>query len=114
MELVRNIAKEIDISDNIINKGIDSTVSLPCRFEKIQSKPLIILDGAHNRSKIKSTIENIKKLKYRKLICVVAFAENKKPQDVLEPLLDIADRFYATRFEIQERKSAEPSEMLRS
>ncbi|MFH1749949.1 MAG: Mur ligase family protein [bacterium] len=111
-ELVRNIAREVNISETIIDKGINNTKPLPCRFEKVQTKPQIILDGAHNRSKIKSTIDNVKKLKYRKLFCIVAFAENKKLQDVLEPLLPITDYLYATRFEIKERKCADPNEVL--
>ncbi len=111
-ELVRNIAKEINIPGKVVEKAIENTKALPCRFEKIQNKPQIILDGAHNKSKIKSTIENIKKLKYKKLICIMSFAENKKLEDVLNPLLPIADYIYATRFQIKERTCADPNIIL--
>ncbi|MFC1656526.1 bifunctional folylpolyglutamate synthase/dihydrofolate synthase [Patescibacteria group bacterium] len=113
-ELVRKVSGEINIPNIIIEKTIKNTKALPCRFEKVQKNPIVILDGAHNSAKMKSTITNIQKLKYKKLFCIVAFAENKKLQDVLDPLLPLAYYVFATRFEIKERTCADPNTIFQT
>ena len=75
-------------------------VRLPARFEVIQQKPLVIIDGAHNRAKMRYTVEQLKKLKYRKLHLVAALAANKD-----RGILDVipSDFDYPTRFQNPER-----------
>jgi len=113
-ELVKAIAKSIGISDECVVRGIQST-KLPCRFEMIQEKPTVILDGAHNRAKIRSTISNIKKLSFRKLYLIVAIADSKKDhQAILEPLLSMPYPMHVvfTQVKMNERTSVAASFLL--
>ncbi len=77
-------------------------VKLPARFEIIQTKPLVIIDGAHNRAKMRHTAKSLKSLKFNKLHIVVALAANKDKN-----ILDVikADYVYPTRFQNPERKA---------
>lgn len=105
--LVRTISNSIGIKESFINQGIKSA-RLPCRFEIIKKNPLIILDGAHNESKMESTVSNLAKLKYQKLFLILGMAENKDASSILKILIPKADHVFATRFEIKERKCANP------
>jgi len=55
------IAKSLKISDKAIKNGL-AKVKLPLRMEIMQKNPLIILDGAHNPDKMKTTVESLKHL----------------------------------------------------
>ncbi len=88
--------------------GFDAKdVQLPARFEIIQpfdkahGKPLVIIDGAHNRAKMRNTAQKLQQLTFDKLHLVVALAANKEKN-----ILDVirADYTYPTRFENHERK----------
>ena len=93
-ELVRAIGRHIELAEADIEKGI-SRARLPCRFEVVQDKPLIILDGAHNRAKIRSTMTNLSRPDIQarferggKLHLIVAIADtHKEKKRILEPLL---------------------------
>jgi dihydrofolate synthase/folylpolyglutamate synthase len=58
IKLVTEVCRYIGIADSDISNGIKNT-KLPCRFEIAEQKPLIILDGAHNRVKIASTVSKV-------------------------------------------------------
>ena len=105
--LVQNITGAIGIKESIINQGIKSA-RLPCRFEIIKRNPFIVLDGAHNESKMESTVSNLTKLKYQKLFLILGMAENKDASSILKILIPKANHVFTTRFEIKERKCANP------
>src|SRR3990167_4413066 len=75
-ELAEKIGEILGLDPKAIEKGIKKT-TLPCRLEIIQKKPTVILDGAHNLDKIKSTCESLKKFTYKKLLLIIAVNENK-------------------------------------
>lgn len=54
--LAIEIAKSLKISYSTTKHGL-ATVKLPLRMEIISQKPLIILDGAHNPDKMKTTVD---------------------------------------------------------
>lgn len=76
-------------------------VKLPARFEIMQKRPLVIIDGAHNRAKIRYTVEQLKKLTFSKLHLVVALAANKDRR-ILDEIP--ADAVYPTRFSAADRQ----------
>ena len=76
-------------------------VQLPARFEIVQQKPLVIIDGAHNKAKIRHTAEQLKKLKFNKLHLVFALAANKD-RSITNQIP--ADFIYPTRFSNPERQ----------
>lgn len=85
---------------------------LPCRFEILQKNPIIVLDGAHSVSKIKSTVENLKKLKFKKLILVLAITASKDIDGICKIIVPHADYVLATRFSMPFRKCANPKELV--
>lgn len=85
--LVEEMAKHLGLADHFIKQGIKNT-KIPCRFETIQENPTVIIDGAHNRAKILSTIFNLKNRKFKKLHLLLAIADNKKDnRAIIKPLM---------------------------
>lgn len=78
--------------------------SLPARFEIINKNLLIIIDGAHNPSKIASTIYNLENHSYKKFFLVVAISADKDWKTMLKILLPKTDKLYITRFNVQGRQ----------
>lgn len=109
--LVTEISRALKIPDTQITKGIENH-HIQCRFEIMQKNPMIVLDGAHNRIKVRSTIENLKKLAYRKLFLIVGISNNKEHLSILSQLVPLADHAFFTRFQVKERKCAHPKELL--
>ena len=109
--LASAIVKHIGVDDAFVARGMEKT-HLQCRFEIMQKNPLVIIDGAHNKSKIRSTITNLRKLRYSKLHMIVAVAENKDHSAILKQIISLADKLYFTRFQTKERKCAHPKELL--
>ncbi len=110
--LASAIAKSIGISEQHITKGV-AIARLQCRFEVIQKRPFVVLDGAHNRSKIRSTIVNLRDIKFDRLHLVVGMAENKDETLILNQIIPHADKVYMTRFQIKDRKCAHPKELTK-
>ncbi|MBI4992702.1 MAG: hypothetical protein HZC26_01005 [Candidatus Magasanikbacteria bacterium] len=54
------VAKHLEISQLAIQNGI-SRVHQPLRMEIVSKNPLIILDGAHNPDKMRTTVETVQK-----------------------------------------------------
>ncbi len=88
------IAKHLNIPDKSIRKGL-AHVYQPLRMEIISRKPLIILDGAHNQDKIKTTVETIKTLKYRNLNLLIGFSGDKNITKMTKQLATIGPKTIA-------------------
>jgi len=110
-ELATAITKYLGVDDKYIIQGIKNA-RLMCRFEVMQNKPAVILDGAHNRSKIKTTIDNLEKLEYKKMYLIIGIADNKDHLSILKQIIPKADVIFFTRFENNDRKCAHPKELL--
>ena len=107
--LATHIAKSVGISAAAIEQGIKN-VRLPCRFEIVATNPTIILDGAHNRAKIRTTISNLKKLSYKKLFVITGLSDtNNDRLAIIKPLLYVADVFIATTTNTSDRPSMHPN-----
>ena len=105
--LAEAVIKDIDASLSV------KEVGLPCRFEIIQKKPLVILDGAHNAAKLSTTLLNLEKCKYKKLWLIVGFVDDKQFSDELDTLVKKSDHIIATRFQIKDRKAFPPQELAK-
>lgn len=110
-ELATAIARYLKISEKHIARGIKNA-RLMCRFETVQNKPLVIIDGAHNRSKIKTTVDNLKEIKFEKLYLIVGIAENKDHASILKQIIPLADYIFFTRFQNRGRECAHPKKLL--
>ena len=104
--LASAILREIGLNtfDNI-------EVSLPGRFEKVNSNPLIILDGAHNDDKISSALNRLKQYKYKKLLIVFAVSANKDMSKTIVKMVNVSDKIFITKFNNQHRKAVSPKEL---
>ncbi len=105
------IAEHLGTAEKYISRGMKRT-HLQCRFEIMQQNPLVVLDGAHNRAKIRSTIENLAQLDFRKLHLIIGIADSKDKVSILKQIIPLADRIMFTRFQIKDRKCAHPKELL--
>lgn len=108
--LAEAVARAIGVSDNSIRKGIAKT-RLPARFEVVSRRPLIIIDGAHNRAKVSHTAGNLRKLQFKKLFLLMALADNKDSHDIFRQIVPMADEIYFTRFATKDRKPAPPARL---
>lgn len=108
----RDLKIDRDIKNSYIQEGIKNT-RLMCRFEIMQSNPMVVLDGAHNRSKIKTTIENIEKLTFKKLYLIIGISDNKDHISILKQIVPYGDHIFFTRFQNKDRKCAHPKELLK-
>lgn len=88
-------------------------IILPGRLEKLQDKPMVILDGAHNKDKIKSTARFIKDNFSGRLHLVIALAEGKDSRSILKNIHHLADNIYLTTF-LSGRRGSQPIERLES
>ncbi len=113
-ELVKTIARSLGITDEYIDKGIHNT-QLPCRFEIMQKNPVIVLDGAHNRAKIRSTIHNLQNCTFKKLYIIATISDTKKDnRAILEPLLSLpySTHIVFTQVKKGDRSSVSPTLLM--
>jgi dihydrofolate synthase/folylpolyglutamate synthase len=110
-KLVGHICADLGIIDS--PQKIRSLLSLPARFEIVEKKPLVIIDGAHNPSKLESTIYNLKELKYKRLVLVIAISVDKDWQLMIRMIAPLANEIVLTSFNIMGRLSVEPSRLLK-
>jgi dihydrofolate synthase / folylpolyglutamate synthase len=113
--LAIEIAKELKIPNNIIKKGLQH-IKLPLRMEVVSEKPTIILDGAHNPDKIKTTTETIKQINNqtnKQNHLIVGFADDKDWTIMINQLSKLKPKTIAcTRFTINPfRKTTNPKEI---
>jgi len=108
--LVRAVSTYLALPNKAVEKGMARS-KLPCRFEIMQSGPLVVLDGAHNRAKIRSTVANLKALTYKRLHLIFALSENKDDAKIIPELIPLADELYITRFQLSGRQCAHPKQL---
>jgi dihydrofolate synthase/folylpolyglutamate synthase len=97
-------ARYLNIPKPIIQKALKK-VLLPVRLEIISKKPLIILDSAHNRDKMKSTAETLQKIittGIKKIYILLAITNRRdlvmkiKPLDRVSPTKIVCTRTSTT------------------
>ena len=86
-KLCINIAKHLNIPEVAIKKGLQKT-KLPLRMEIVSKNPMIILDGAHNPDKIKTTIEAVTdhRSPITNLHLIIAFTADKNISKMIKQL----------------------------
>ncbi|MFA5021718.1 MAG: folylpolyglutamate synthase/dihydrofolate synthase family protein [Patescibacteria group bacterium] len=105
--LVVAVCQKLDIKKDKILTGLKKA-QLPCRLEIIQRKPLVILDGAHNLSKLKTTADFIKNLTYRKLYLIIALTNERNPKEIFGQIESLADHIFFTRYQARVKKCYPP------
>lgn len=83
------VPKEM-ITDSVIYKGI-SQVMRPGRFELIEGRPSVIIDGAHNPHGASAAVQAIKKLNTdKKIVLLMAVFKDKDYDRMLEILSSVS------------------------
>ncbi|MDO8483003.1 MAG: Mur ligase family protein [bacterium] len=106
------LLESVGVSSVFLKRAVKST-HLPARFEIMTRNPFVIIDGAHNRSKMAHTVALLKKEKYTKLLLVIGIADNKDSHDIFRELVPLADEIFFTRFASRDRKPAPPLRLLK-
>src|SRR3989344_4261454 len=72
---------------------------IPGRLEIVQKKPLIILDGAHNKAKMTALVTSLKKLyPGQKFITIIAVKQGKPTKTLIRLLQPVTAKFVCTSF----------------
>ncbi|RMD50793.1 hypothetical protein D6827_03330, partial [Candidatus Parcubacteria bacterium] len=99
--------RSLGIDDIIINNALQTFHLPPCRFETIDTQPLIIIDGAHSPVKVASTAKLIAEKNLKPYI-VFGCVANKDAKKMLAHLIPVAKKIILTRFDVLVRKAANP------
>jgi len=105
------VARELGIEKKTIQAAFRKTKTLPCRFELIEDKPRIILDGAHSPKKIEATVTLVKTLP-KPIHIVFGCTATKDAEGMLKILSKVATRITTTRFKTSFRKAALPHALI--
>ncbi|MEI8328177.1 MAG: hypothetical protein WCG02_03520 [Candidatus Taylorbacteria bacterium] len=106
LSLAGHICNSLGIIDS--PEKIDRPQPLPARFEIMERRPLVVIDGAHNPSKFESTLLNLKLLKYDQLSLVIAISADKDWRTMIKMVSPMARRICVTRFSVPGRQSVDP------
>jgi len=122
-QLCFSIAKHLQIPDKAIIAGL-KRVKLPLRMEIVSRKPLIILDGAHNPDKMRTTVASVSPLlvgegagvrshRAKNLHLIVGFSDNKDIRTMIRQLSTLHPASIACTRQTQNpfRKAASPREI---
>ncbi len=82
-KILKAVADYLKIEQKFVDKAIEN-LKLPCRFEKIDSEPLIILDGAHNLSKVKYSLNKLLDENYNNLYVIFGAGYTKDALGMLD------------------------------
>ena len=100
----------LDAPPSAIRKGL--MVEVPGRFEIIQQKPTVILDGAHNLHKAQALAASLEKqFPGRKMTIILGTLSIKDFSGIIKALAPIAKKWIATQPHVFGKPAASPSEL---
>ncbi len=112
LTILRRLGREgYPISDRAIKDGLRA-IRWPGRFQSLRGPhgSIVILDVAHNESGIRAAVETFRE-RYPGALAtiVVGLVKNKRPENVLAGLKEIAKEFIVTR--LPTRRTSEPEHL---
>jgi dihydrofolate synthase/folylpolyglutamate synthase len=99
----------VDLPEAALRAGV-AQVRWPGRLEWWEGRRQVLLDGAHNEGGAKVLAAYLATLGADGIRWVVALKEDKRPDDILGPLLPLVSALYCT---VPAAESAVPAEELR-
>lgn len=93
--LSKKATQILQIPTEFIKIGLKKAF-IPCRIEIMQKRPLVLLDGAHNPSKIKALVDTLSKFIYDKLWLIIGINKNKDIRSILKLIVPKADELFLT------------------
>ena len=114
--LAISTAQALAINEKSIKSGLKKTKQ-PLRMEIILKNPTIILDGAHNLDKIKSTVETVKQITEttnKQTSLIVGFSNDKKLKLILKQLAKLKPKSIAiTRNTVNPFRKVAPPNLIK-
>ncbi|HYE60182.1 MAG TPA: Mur ligase family protein [Candidatus Kapabacteria bacterium] len=111
------VAEYLGIQQNIIRTGL-AAAKQPLRMEIVSTHPVIIVDGAHNREKMETTVRTIQSLRKNNqdIHLIIGFSEEKPQRAMLRELKQLHPRSIAcTRNTVNPfRKVSHPAALARA
>lgn len=109
LDLLRQFYATV-LEEEDIREGISATV-WPGRLEKAADRPDIWLDGAHNRGAARALARSVQEIRrsrtYDRLHLMISVMEDKEVDEILKPLLPLADSVVVTRAAVSRAMPAE-------
>tara|TARA_B100001146_G_scaffold222912_2_gene236347 strand:+ start:2514 stop:3725 length:1212 start_codon:yes stop_codon:yes gene_type:complete len=96
---VINLLHDFDVKEEHIKNGLKNVISntgLMGRWQKLNDRPMVICDTAHNKEGLALIVRQISKQKYRNLHMVIGFVKGKDLNAIL-PLLPQKAMYYWCR-----------------
>jgi len=104
--------QDIQIREKEIRLGLQK-VKFPGRFEIVQQKPIVVLDGAHNPSKaqaLKKTFQEI--YPNHRLILVIGVLKDHNVYQILNKLFPLVRKAVVTMREVPGREVFDPKQIV--
>lgn len=113
IECCERLKEYFIISAENIKNGISKTV-LPARVEVLSEKPLVILDGGHNKDGAKAFFDVVNNhiASYEKVIVIAGMMKDKEVEDSLKPLMEKCDVFFSVTPENPRAMTAEELSLI--
>ncbi len=93
--LAAGAGRLLGLGEQEVRWGVASA-RLPCRMEPVQSAPVVLLDGAHNRDKAQALVECVSGWAFERLIFVLGAVNDKDFAGMAEVLAPAGDKFFVT------------------
>lgn len=102
-------ARGIAIPERAVASGLES-VSLPARIERIATRPLVILDAAHNVASMESLVETLRPAvrAHRPAVLLFAASADKQIDLMLSAARGLFDHVVVTRYATNPRAATVP------
>ncbi len=111
---IKNIILAISVVKDLGFKVFtDIDITLACRLEIVQNKPIVILDSAHNELKFKNLIGFLDNFPEKKKNFILAISDNKDKKLILKDISKYMDKCYITRFSHKWRRCSMMSELAK-
>jgi dihydrofolate synthase/folylpolyglutamate synthase len=93
----------VDVSGDAIARGLEG-VNWPGRMEIMQTKPLVVLDGAKDIDAARAVKEALQsEFTYDRLIAVISISSDKKIAEMIGEIAQVADHFVITTHRVMGR-----------
>jgi len=100
----------LGVDIKITKKIVEKSSKLPCRQEIVQRNPKIMLDGAHNPSKMEALVSTIKQMSKPDYL-IIGISANKDWRKILKTIVPHAKKIVLTRYVASRRSTVSPIKM---
>lgn len=98
----------VEVPEQAVRDGLEATF-LPGRLEVVQQAPLVVLDAAHNVSKIEALVESLEALfSWERLIIVLGVLADKDAAAMAKQVAALADLVIATTPVVAWKQALDP------